>query len=68
MFDWIADHFSLAYWCANLDDAGGISILLLDADWLVGQHYTVTVGLLGFCGSLTYWVGGKFDETNGAWA
>lgn len=68
MIAWLRDHFTVNAWCANLDDAGGISWLLLDSDWVVGQHYAVTFGLLGFCGCVTYWVAGEYDETNGAGA
>ena len=68
MLDWLRDHFSVNPWCANLEPAGGISWLLLDSDWVIGQHYAVTVGLLGFCVCIAYWQGGKFDDTEGAGA
>jgi acyl-coenzyme A synthetase/AMP-(fatty) acid ligase len=68
MLDWLREHFSVNWWCADLGRAGGVCWGTLDSDWVIGQHYAVTLGLLGFCACIAYWPGGKYDETDGAGA
>ena len=60
MIAWAREHFSVNGWCAELGRSGGLSWLALDSDWVVGQHYAVTFGLVGFCGCITYWPQGKY--------
>lgn len=68
----IRDYFSITAWGPTLErGCGEFHLVRADADWVTSQQGSfaflrgwvcVTVGVLGFCVSLTFWPRGKDSQ------